>query len=162
MDPGMTRNCTLLFALAAVLAAQKYDGPRPPPKADLPYLKHAASLLATEVAEAKEENRKDDVLYVVAGPSCSARTPLASPIFLFQSEKISPDKLQLFKLESRNGNREILFSHKKKQVAVPIRLEVTRLSSDNLYKLEVDQSLDNGEYSLTPDGSNQVFCFQVY
>ena len=62
MDPGMTpRNCTLLFVLATVVAAQKYDGPRPP-KADLPYLKHGASLLATEVAEAKEENRKDDVL----------------------------------------------------------------------------------------------------
>lgn len=158
----MTRRILmLLFTLIAASFAQKYDGPRPP-KPDLPYLRHAENLVATEVAEAKEENRKDDLLYVVAGASSSAKTPLASPIFLIQAEKLVPDKLQLFKLESKNGNREILFSHKKKQTAAPIRIEVTKLSSDNLYKIEVDETLDNGEYSLTPDGSNQVFCFQVY
>jgi len=152
---------TLLLALAATALAQKYDGPRPP-KPDVPYIKHADNLVATEVTEAKEENRKDDLIYVIAGASSPARTPLASPIFLFQSDKILPDKLQLFKLETKNGNRELLFSHKKKQAAMPIRLEVTRLSSDNLYKLEVDEELENGEYSLSPDGSNQAFCFQVY
>jgi hypothetical protein len=26
----------------------------------------------------------------------------------------------------------------------------------------VSESLAPGEYSLTPEGSNQVFCFQVY
>jgi hypothetical protein len=33
---------------------------------------------------------------------------------------------------------------------------------DDLYKLEVDESLGIGEYSITPSGSNQVFCFRVY
>jgi hypothetical protein len=41
-------------------------------------------------------------------------------------------------------------------------MEVTRLTSDNLYKLEVEDELENGEYSLSPAGSNQAFCFQVY
>jgi len=158
----MTRRLLLLgLALGAAAFAQQYDGPRPP-KPDVPYLKHAENLVSTEVTEAKEENRKDDILYVVGGANSSAKTPLASPIFLIKADKIVPDKLQLYKLETKNGNREVLFSHKKKQTATPIRIEVTKISSDNVYKIEVDESLDNGEYSLTPDGSNQVFCFQVY
>jgi len=28
--------------------------------------------------------------------------------------------------------------------------------------VEANEMLENGEYSLTPSGSNQVFCFQVY
>ncbi len=114
------------------------------------------------MGEAKEEKKKDDILYVVAGPSSTARTPLASPIFLFQAGKITPDKLQLYKLESKNGRRELLLSPKKKQGGVPIRIQVTRVSSDNVYRIEVEDSLENGEYSLSPEGSNQVFCFQVY
>lgn len=151
----------MLATAAAAAFAQKYDGPRPA-KPDIPYIKHADSLLATEVADAMEEHRKDDVLYVVAGAASTVKTPLASPILLFQSDKVSADKLQLYKLETKNGRREILFSHKKKQTAMPIRIDVTKLSSDGLYRIEVVSSLDKGEYSLTPDGSNQVFCFQVY
>ncbi len=151
----------LLVTAAACSTAQKYDGPRPA-KPDLPYIKHAESLLATEAAEATEEKRKDDILYVVAGAASSVKTPLASPILLFQSDKIGPDKLQLFKLETKNGRREIFFSHKKKQTAMPIRIEITKVSSDNLYRIEVNSSLEKGQYSLTPDGSNQVFCFEVY
>ena len=94
--------------------------------------------------------------------SSPARTPLASPILLIQADKVIPDKLQLYKLETKNGNRELLFSHKQKRTATPIRVEITRLSSDNIYKVEVDESLEKGEYSLSPDGSNQAFCFQVY
>ncbi len=151
----------MLIIAAAPAFAQKYDGPRPA-KPDIPYIKHADSLLAPEVTDAMEEHRKDDILYVIAGAASTVKTPLASPIFLFQSDKIVPDKLQLFKLEPKNGRREILFSHKKKQTAMPIRIDVTKLSSDGLYRIEVVSSLDKGEYSLTPDGSNQAFCFQVY
>jgi hypothetical protein len=158
----MTRRVSmLLFAAAAVSYAQKYDGPRPA-KPDIPYLKHADSLLATEVSEAAEEHHKDDVLYVIPGATSTVKTPLASPILLLQSDKLVPEKLQLFKLESKNGHREVMFSHKKKQVAMPIRLDVTKITNDNLFRLEVNGSLDKGEYSLSPDGSNQVFCFQVY
>jgi hypothetical protein len=156
----MLRRMTLL-AMAVVYTAfgQKYDGPRPP-KPDVPYLKHADNLVPTEVAQAKEEKRKDETLYTIEGASSSAKTPLAEPIFLFQSEKLQPGKLQLFKLDTKNGHREVLFS--KKRGAMPIRVEVTRLSSDNVYKLEVDEQLAAGEYSLSPEGSNQVFCFEVF
>ena len=157
----LRRTLPLLFVVASSVYGQKYTGLRPP-KPDVPYLKHADNLLATEVAEAKEEKRKDDILYVVAGANSSARTPLASPIFLFQSDKILPDKLQLYKLDTKNGRREILMSPKKRQGAMPIRIQITRLGSDNLYQIEVEESLENGEYSLSPEGSNQVFCFQVF
>ena len=157
----MLRRCLLLLLTAALAAtAQKYTGPRPP-KPDVPYLKHAADLIPTESAEAKEEKgKKDDVVYVIAGLNSPVRTPLAAPIFLFQSDKLAPDRLQLFKLESRNGRREILFGPKKQPQA--ILMKVMHLDSANLYRIEVDDSLEPGEYSITPKDSNQVFCFQVF
>lgn len=155
----LRRTLWLLLAGACAASAQKYDGPRPP-KPDIPYIKHADNLIPTEVVEAKEDKRKDDTLYTIEGENSSARTPLAEPIFLILSDKLQPDKLQLFKLEIKNGHREVLFGNRKD--AMPIRVEVTRLSSDNVYKLEVEEELMPGEYSLSPQGSNQVFCFQVF
>jgi hypothetical protein len=142
------------------LLADKYTGPRPP-KADLPYLMHADDLIPTESAEAKQEDHKNDVTYAIAGGSSSARTPLASPAFLLLTDQLQADRLQLFKLESKGGQRTLLFTRRKKLVAHPTRLNVTRLD-DNLYKIEVDEILENGEYSLSPADSNQVFCFQIY
>jgi len=156
----MLRPIFILLAALCAASAQKYSGPMPP-KADLPYIKHAGNLLPTESTEAKEEKgKKDDVIYVVAGASSPTKTPLASPIFIFLADRLSPDKLQLFKLETKNGRREILFTAKKQPQ--PIRLEVTRLDSPSLYSIEVAESLERGEYSITPQGSNQVFCFQVF
>jgi hypothetical protein len=152
----------LALLLAAVLAAsaQKYSGPRPA-QSDLPYLKHADSLIACEALEAKEEKgKKDEITYAIPGPASKARTPLASPILLMQADKVNANALQLYKLESRNGRREITASPKKPMKS--IRVEVTKLDSSGLYKIEVVESLEPGEYSLSPEGSNQVFCFQVF
>ncbi len=150
-----------LFLLVSCAAwSQKYTGPRPP-KADLPYLKHASNLIPTEATEAKEEaGKKEEITYVIAGASSTAKTPLASPIFLFLSEKMSPERLQLFHLESRNGRRELVVSPKKP--GIPIRVNVTRLTKDGLYQLEVEDSLEPGEYSLSPTESNAAFCFAVF
>jgi hypothetical protein len=154
------RYLALCFAAAFAAAAQNYTGPLPP-QTDLPYLKHAETLVPTEVPEAKEEKgKKDDLTYVIAGAASSARTPLASPIFLLQADKLVAAKLALYKLESRNGRREIAFSPKKQPKT--IRVELTRLNTDKLYRLEVEESLEPGEYALSPEGSNQVFCFQVF
>lgn len=146
----------LLFAVAAF--SQKYDGPRPP-KPDVPYLKHASTLVPTESAEAKEEKQKNDTLYVIEGANSPARTPLAAPIFLFQADKIVPAKLGLYKLDVKGGHREILFGARKSPK--PIIITVTHLDG-NLYRIEADESLEPGEYSLSPEGSNQVFCFAVF
>src|SRR5689334_6788614 len=121
----MMRRILLLFAAAALAAyPQKYDGPKPP-KPDLPYLKHASELVATEAGQAKEEKqKKEDTLYIVDGAASSARTPLASPIFLMIADKIVPDRLGLYRLEVKGGHREILFGPKKSPK--PIRIEVSR------------------------------------
>src|SRR5438105_7111044 len=107
------RLIAALLALACVAAAQKYSGPRPS-KPDLPYLKHAQNLVPTEAGEAKEEKgKKDDITYAVEGAASSAKTPLASPIFLMQCEKVRAEGLELYKLESHNGRRELTVSPKK-------------------------------------------------
>jgi hypothetical protein len=155
------RSLPMLLAAALLAAAmQKYSGPRPP-KPDIAYLVHADNLVETEVTEAKEQQpKKDEILYVVPGASAPVKTPLASPILLVQAEKLDIARLQLYRLESKNGQREILF--RKKKPPVPIRLDITRLTTDNLFRIEVDESLEAGQYSLTPEGSNQVFCFEVH
>jgi hypothetical protein len=154
------RLLALIFAATLAASAQKYTGPRPP-QSDLPYLKHADNLVPTEASEAKEEKgKKDDITYAIAGTSSKARTPLASPIFLLQSDKLNANALQLYKLDVRNGRREIIASPKKPMKS--IRVDATKLDSSGLYKIEVVESLEPGEYSLSPEGSNQVFCFQVF
>ncbi len=146
-----------LCALAA-LAQTNYSGPRPP-KPDLPYLVHADNLVPTEAGEATANERKDEILYTISGASSPVKTPLASPILLLAAQNLDPERLQLYRLESKNGQRQILF--KKKKPVRPIRLDVERVA-EGLYRIEVDESLENGEYSLTPEGSDAVFCFQVY
>jgi hypothetical protein len=155
----LRRMVWLCFAVALAASAQNYKGPQPP-KPDLPYLKHAENLIPTEAVTAKEEKKKDDTTYIIDGASSSVRTPLASPIFLMKAGSVAPNRLQLFKFDVKNGHRELFFPAKKQPQ--PIRIVVTRLSSDGIWKIEVDESLEPGEYSLSPDGSNQAFCFQVF
>jgi hypothetical protein len=150
-----------LLVLAPAAPGQKYSGPRPP-KPDVPFLLHADNLVPTEAAEAKEEQVKNDLVYSISGAESSAKTPLASPVFIIETDKLAPDKLELYRLEVKNGRRQVSFSKKRqKDSSRAIRTILNRLD-DNLYRLEVQQSLENGEYSLTPSGSNQVFCFQVF
>jgi hypothetical protein len=148
-----------LFCLC-VAPAQKYSGPRPS-KPDIPYLVHADTLIETEVIEAKEEKKKDDLTYVVAGPSSPVKTPLTGPVFIFQAGELAADRIQLYKFDVKNGRRQVLYSHKGRVTARPRRINVNPVGGD-LFKIEVDESLENGEYAFTPEGSNQVFCFQVY
>jgi hypothetical protein len=155
----LRRTILTLLTCGLTLAAQKYSGPRPP-KPDLPYLLHGDTLLETEAGQAQEVERKDETTYTIAGAASPARTPLASPIFLMQTDKLSPEKLDLYRLEVRNGRREVTLSRKKTKTR-PIRLSIHRVG-DSLYRIEVDESLENGEYSMTPNGSNQVFCFAVF
>jgi hypothetical protein len=146
--------------LAGSLPAQTYEGPNPA-KPDLPYLMHADNLVPTESVEAKQEDRKGETVFVIQGANSTARTPLASPAFLILTEQIQAEHLQCYRLQSKGGQREILLRRKNKLVAHPVRLNVTKVNA-NLYKVEVDEILENGEYSLSPTDSNQVFCFQVY
>lgn len=153
----MTRWVLPLIALAAAAQAPKYSGPVPP-SSDLPFLKHASNLLAAEAVEVKEEKRKDDTVYVIAGETSSSKTPLELPVFLLKTDKLDPLKLQMYRLQTSDGHREISASGKKN--AEPIHVIVTRVA-DGLFKLEVGDSLDNGEYMLSLEGTNKAFCFAI-
>lgn len=151
------------MAIAAVaVAAEKYSGPRPP-KPDMPYLLHANRLVATEAGEAREERgKKDSSTYLVDGAASSAKTPVPEPIFIMESKSVAPERLGLYKFEVRNGRREVVIAQKRTRGGPkPLFLNVTRLG-DGLYKIEASQILEPGEYSLSPEGSNKVFCFSVY
>jgi len=158
----MRYRLTFLLAIAAanVIYAEDYTGPRPA-KPDVLYLVHASNLIPTEVAEAQQESKKDDTTFSVPGVSSSVRTPVAEPIFLIRSEKIKPDALELYRFEVKNGRRQLTLSRKRKEGSGPFHLSITKLDKD-FYRVEADEALENGEYSLSPNGSNAVFCFQIY
>jgi hypothetical protein len=154
----MRRLALLFLFTGAVFAAEKYDGPRPP-KPDLLYLVHADNLIPTEALEAQQESKKDQTTYTVTGANSTARTPLAEPIFIMESEKIQPERLELYQWEVKGGRRELTVGRKKG--ARPLFLSVTRLEG-KLYRVEASQPLEDGQYSLSPNDSNRVFCFEVY
>ena len=148
-----------LSLTSLALHADDYTGPRPP-KADVLYLVHASNLVPTEAVEAQQEGKNNDT-FSVSGAASSARTPLAEPIFLLRSEKIKADALELYRFEVKNGRRQLTLSKKRSDKVGPFHLSITKLDKD-LYRVEADEALENGEYSLSPNGSNTVFCFQVY
>ncbi|HVO99012.1 MAG TPA: hypothetical protein VMT15_13135 [Bryobacteraceae bacterium] len=154
---------TLLLAtlVSGLALAQKYDGPRPPKK-DMIYIVHADNLIPTETNEASEEGKKNDPVYTIAGANSPARTPLAEPIFILDSESIRPDSVELYRMDVKSGHREVKVSGGSRRGGnKALRLSVTKLDR-NLYRLEASETLDPGEYSLSPAGSNKVFCFAVY
>ena len=159
LAPALLCLGSCLFTSPA--GAQTYKGPRPP-KTDVVYLVHASNLVPTEVADAKEDPKKGSVTFTVAGTSSSARTPLAEPIFMLESDRISAESLELYRMDVKNGQREVSVSQRRTRGGGrPFRVSVTRLEK-GLYKLEASETLENGEYALSPNGSNKVFCFEVY
>lgn len=155
------RWVSFILISAGLAFGQKYTGPRPP-KPDLPYLVHADNLIPTEASDSKPETKKNEVTYAVAGTSSPARTPLAEPIFLIETDKISAQSLELYRVDVKGGRREVTMSQKHSRGgAKALRLSVTRLDR-NLFRVEVDEEIENGEYALSPNGSNTVFCFEVY
>ena len=151
------------MAVAAGLlpGAEKYTGPRPP-QPDIPYILHADRLLPTEIGNAREDSRKNETAFVISGANSTARTPVSEPIFIMEAKNIAADRMELYKLEVKGGNREATFSRsKKKGGSRPVHVLVTPLSG-GLYRIEADEPLENGEYSLSPSDSNKVFCFEIY
>ena len=155
------RYLTPLLVFAVAAWAQDYKGPIPP-KADVPYLLHASTLVETEVQVAHEEKKGNDTLYWIEGVSSPARTPLAEPIFIIRVDKLRADKIEMYRFTAKKDRRELLLKARPgKNDATPLHVSVTKVGRD-IYKIEVSEFLPNGEYSLSPSGANQVFSFQVY
>lgn len=150
----------LVLGLPA-LAQSKYTGPRPD-KADVVYLRHVDKLIETETGQATQSEEKNKTVYRVSGASSSVRTPMAEPIMLFKSEKTNPDKLTMYRMTVEGGQRVLVFPSKPgKDSPKPIYMIVTPLDR-GLFKLEVNEFIDDGEYCLSPEGSNAVYCFSTY
>jgi hypothetical protein len=162
MEAMFTRSLFLMLIIgAATLCAQKYTGPRPP-KPDVLYLVHGDNLVPTEVADAKQESKKNETTYTIPGASSPARTPLAEPIFIIEGDKIQPQSLELYKMDVKGGRREMTMAQRRtRNGPKALRLQVTRLDK-NLYRVEVDEGIENGEYGISPNGAETVFCFEVY
>ena len=152
---------TFLIAIPVLAQSDEYHGPTPP-KSDVPYLLHASNLIETERTEAHSESKKSDQLYWVEGDSSSVRTPLAEPIFIIKIDKLNADKIELYKFDVNKKRRELVLKERPgRNDAHPLHMQVTRLGK-GLYKLEVSETLPNGQYSLSPQGSDTVFAFEVY
>jgi hypothetical protein len=155
-------RCKIVLAIviaSGLAAAEKYDGPVPP-KPDIPYLLHAATLVETEVANAQQGKKSDQ--YTISGASSPARTPLAEPIFIIDAQKIQPETFELYRLDVKGGNREVSLSgNRRRGGSHALHLSVKPLSG-HLFRVEVDEALDNGEYALSPANDNRAYCFEIY
>jgi len=117
----------ILLSAWALGAADQYTGPRPD-KPDLPYLLHADHLVPTETGEAREENRKGETVFMVPGANSSARTPLAEPILIMESRNVPADRMEMYKMEVKGGNREVTISQSRRRGGSrPIHVVVTPL-----------------------------------
>ena len=154
----------LVIAAAVPAAAQKkYSGPRPQ-KPDVPFLQHGKKLIEVETSEAREAPGKGEVSYSVTGAESPTRTPVPEPVFLFQADRINPERLSLFRMEVKGGQRTLTLAtdpRKRKDKMRPIFILVTPVDN-RLFKVEVNEPLENGEYCLSPEGSNTVYCFGEY
>ena len=151
-----------LLALALpVLAELPYDGPKPA-KADVPYLLMGNQIVEPDIGEAQQSEDKKRTTYTVPGASAKARTPLAEPAFLLKPGTLKAEKLSLFRMKVEKGNRTLTFNAKPKDDdprPVPLLFQNRK---DGTVIIEANQFLENGEYCLSPEGANTVFCFQVY
>src|ERR1700722_2073170 len=157
----MRRKIALAFLTAGCLAAaDKYAGPVPP-KPDIPYLLHASSLVETEVADARQEGKKNNT-FLISGASAPARTPLAEPIFIIDARQIQPETFELYRMDVKGGNREVsLNGSRRRGGSHALHLAVKPLGG-HLFRVEVDEALENGEYALSPSGDNRAYCFEIY
>ncbi|HVW07329.1 MAG TPA: hypothetical protein VHC90_02035 [Bryobacteraceae bacterium] len=158
-----TPAIALLTAALIILPAaaqQRYTG-GPPPKKNIPFIVQADNLIETEPVKAAEQTKKDDTIYTIPGDKSTSRTPLASPMLVIDTDSLDATRLQLFRLEVKNGHREIAFKKKGKGGAIPLNIDVSKVRGA-LFQIRVLDSLDPGEYSLSPDGSNDAFCFEVF
>ena len=156
----------ILLSVCLLALGVRADAPSAPepPKTDLPYLLMAQDLVPTDAFESTQEvknagKKNEETTYWVPGEHATAKTPLASPIFVLKEDTLAVERLSVYPFEIRNGRREITFNHKKPMQ--PFTLTLKKVS-EALYRMEVNESLPAGEYAVTPSGSNSVFCFAVF
>ena len=164
---GMLPSLTVALLLAAALpmaAQKKYTGP-PVPKSDVPYLLHASNLIEVETATAQESSHKDDQVFAISGATSPTRTPVPEPIFIFKADRVNPDHIALYRMESKGGQRSVTIPSrpggKRSESSRPVFILVNALDN-HIFKIEVNEPLENGEYCLSPEGTNTSWCFTEF
>jgi hypothetical protein len=122
----------------------------------------------TEAKDATNHHNKQGSFYMIAGAAAPAKTPLAEPIFILESDKLNPGSLELYRLDVKGGNREITIPKNTGRGTLrrsggpkQYRLSYTKIG-DRLFRIEASETLENGQYSLSPTDSDRAFCFEVY
>ena len=158
----LAASCLLIVLIPLTLLAEMpYFGPKPE-KEDHPYLILGDRIVETEELEASQTEAKKRSVYSVPGTSSPVKSPLAEPAFLFKPGSIRAEAVQLYPMKVEKGNRTITFHTKpKKDDPRPVPL-MYHAQKDGTVIIEANQYLENGEYCLSPQGVNTVFCFQVY
>jgi hypothetical protein len=147
--------------LAIALGAQTKPAVPKPDKKDVPYLIHAGTLVQTEIARPVPKSDGALTTWSIPGESSLAKTPLALPALVIDAMAISPAKLELYQFELKGAHRELTLAKNWTGETQPILITVSNLSG-TLYRIEVVNEVENGEYGLTVPGSNQFFCFSVF
>jgi hypothetical protein len=156
----MRRVLTGILLALALNAQTKYNGPRPEKK-DVPYLIHASTLVQTEIARPVPKEDGGVTTWSIPGESALAKTPLALPALVIDASAISPAKLQLYQFQLKGAHRELTLQKNGAGETQPVPITISNLSG-TLYRIEVVNEVENGEYGLTLPGSNQFFCFSVF
>ena len=118
-------------------------------------------MVQTEVASSDPQDTPEGTRYSLSGETSLARTPLALPIFMLDAVEIKPEKIRLMRLTAKAGHRETMAPRTPNPDDPPILLTVTNLGG-GLYKFEVVNEIENGEYALNVAGTNKFFCFTVF
>jgi hypothetical protein len=149
------------IVLAIGLAAQTRKALPKPEKKDVLYLVHASNLVQTEIVRPVPKDNGDSTTWSIPGESSLAKTPLALPLMTIDAAMIAPEKLQMYQFQQNGSRRELTLKKKGPSETEPVLITISNISG-SLYRIEVVNEVENGEYGLTVPGSNQFFCFTVF
>jgi hypothetical protein len=101
-------------------------------------------------------------LYSFTGGTSQARAGSNAPVFLVlaESEAAMPASVELSRLQTGAGTRQMAYSPSKNHSASSVPTIVTQVSA-TVRKVSVKEPLAPGEYVVLPENSNRGFLFEV-
>ena len=128
------------------------------------YFWNGKGLIPLEVNQAAEHRKGSTEYWEMPGPQSRARLNEASIlVFILRLPKgVDPASYSLFPLVTVNGSRRTRSQAGGRGglVTWPVHIEINDDSSVITYALTV-KDLPAGEYSFSPSGSNDGYCFGV-
>ena len=135
----------------------------PLPESGVLYLTLGTKVIKLESTVAQYTTTADDEVFVVVpGEASPTSTTLKRPVIVSEGQTVPEGAfvLELYRMEAKSGNRRLLYRVGNRIVASKIPIEMTALSR-HLYQVEVSEDLTPGQYCLTPNGSDEMFLFEI-